>query len=737
MMAKKRGDFTQLKGEILALSRQLDSVLGEERGDELANILRTLEKNIFNVGIIGQIKAGKSTFLNALIEKPGFLPTAVNPWTAVITKLHFGKPGGPVKGGTFRFFSHAEWQELVEYGGLRRRLLNWAKDKIDWGKEKIARTPQRITYETTFQDIEIEREKIRKRATEKLGPHLKHLIGQEHRYKFLDERILKQYLCAGYDPDSPFCKDRNEGLYSDITREAEIYLPMEPFTEYTVFVDTPGTNDPFQLRSNITLDYLAEAQAIVLILAATQALTETDCQLLNRVIRTFHKDRVVVFINQIDRLNDPVGELPRVLERVKNELRSSFPDFDITVLYGSAWWAEAAHAENKKRLRGWLFDEEKFVPWGLHNNCFTQDDIERWSQDAEKYWPEIREAVLRASGIPQTREAIESVLLHERGKAILKDTANALANLAESAADERTAWAAGAERDIETMQQSADEAEKEKAKIEREITELDSKKDQLQMTLRESLDRLPMIVEELSQDLHGAMSRAVSKFATAEATKLREHGISIFDSRYWAADLVVLRDQVSQAFRDQYQEVEREYLQEQGRIEKRARAELEALGFALESTRELVLLEGIDPHPSLTALAKEVWVDLGGWWTRLWSDDEDARERASELKHRLEEAFEPVVRDLVQQTKTRLTEASERFSRSLTLAVSGVLTRLEEAKTQRHQQLEGLLKATDPAYVKNEISKIRARIETLRTEAKVLRDLAGRGRGISAIWGVT
>lgn len=89
-------------------------------------------------------------------------------------------------------------------------------------------------------------------------------------------------------------------------------------------------------------------------------------------------------------------------------------------------------------------------------------------------------------------------------------------------------------------------------------------------------------------------------------------------------------------------------------------------------------------------------MDFWGWWTRWWSGDEDAREKIFELKDKLEKAFEPVVCDLVEQTKKILIQASERFARSGTLAVKGALSRLEEAKTERQRPSRNSPRPTFP-----------------------------------------
>ena len=74
------------------------------------------------IAAVGQVKAGKSTFLSALIGRPGFLPSEVNPWTSVVTNMRFGLPGDPASGAAFHFFDEHAWQRIITGDGDTRRM---------------------------------------------------------------------------------------------------------------------------------------------------------------------------------------------------------------------------------------------------------------------------------------------------------------------------------------------------------------------------------------------------------------------------------------------------------------------------------------------------------------------------------------------------------------------------------------------------------------------------------------
>ncbi len=94
---------TQSDGILALLERLRGATDGEDYGHLFKPTEDTLVNAITSISFIGQVKAGKTSLVNSLIAKPNFLPSDVNPWTAVVTRLFFNKPGGRIKAQSFRF----------------------------------------------------------------------------------------------------------------------------------------------------------------------------------------------------------------------------------------------------------------------------------------------------------------------------------------------------------------------------------------------------------------------------------------------------------------------------------------------------------------------------------------------------------------------------------------------------------------------------------------------------------
>ena len=105
----------------------------EKKSAKLIKQLRSFEPSIT---MIGQIKAGKTSLVNAMVGRPDLLPADVNPWTSVVTSLHLNAAlPADAPTATFQFFNKDEWDHLIENGGRIGELS--ARAGADEEMEKI------------------------------------------------------------------------------------------------------------------------------------------------------------------------------------------------------------------------------------------------------------------------------------------------------------------------------------------------------------------------------------------------------------------------------------------------------------------------------------------------------------------------------------------------------------------------------------------------------------------------
>jgi hypothetical protein len=315
--------FQEELGELEDTLLDIEKIGGPEAAKKAQKLVKQLRAFEPNITMIGQIKAGKTSLVNAMAGRPGLLPADVNPWTSVITSLHLNTPlpaGAPR--ATFQFFDKNEWDHLVENGGRIGELASRAG--ADEEMEKIR------------EQISQMYEKSRKR----LGRKFELLLGQKHSYAEVDDDLMQRYVCIG-DDFAEVSQAEQQGRFADITKSADLYFDA-PFLPMPLCIrDTPGVNDTFMMREQITIKALRDSQICVVVLSAHQALSTMDMGLI-RLISNVKSRQVVIFVNRVDELSDPASQIPEIRASIMQTLADNNGPKAAKVLFGSAYWAKMA-----------------------------------------------------------------------------------------------------------------------------------------------------------------------------------------------------------------------------------------------------------------------------------------------------------------------------------------------------------------------------------------------------------
>ena len=380
--------------ELIRIANEMNEVSNNETRQFIGRIVSDLTSLKPSIAFVGQIKAGKSRLINGFTGQAEFLPSDVNPWTTVITDMHFGHPSGRTKGAEFHFFDNSQWQSLIAEG---EELRNMFPDDEDSYKREM---------------IEEQVEAMKTRAKLRLGESYKHLLGQHHDLEQLTSDDLARYVCAGDDPTEEGAYDpgSDRGLYSDITRKAEVYFDIGHFPFPLTVTDTPGVNDPLLIREEISRQYLKESDFFVVVLSAHQALSRADLKLF-RLMQALELGQIVVFINRVDELGGGAEDASKVRTDVAEGLEKALGNSDIDVLMGSAQWAHYALTGDETGI-----NHDEVLAWlRAHPEQMKQylDGVEEIKQGPG---PISREGVLRfaamiASGLPDLRRHVTRALV--------------------------------------------------------------------------------------------------------------------------------------------------------------------------------------------------------------------------------------------------------------------------------------------------------------------------------------
>ncbi len=355
----------------------IEGFVGRDTRQNFRNLRTRLDDWAARVAVIGQVKAGKSTFLNAFLHQHDFLPSDVNPWTSVVTNIRINMPNDPVSGARFEFFDESDWQEIISGGSKIRKLTEQLLPGFD--TELLRR----------------QSEEMRERAERRLGKHYSTLLGSHHDYDFLTADLLKRYVCAGPGSDEGLSRE-SLGRYAALTKVANVYMRLPEFQVPTILTDTPGVNDPFLVRDEFTCRSLDKSDVFVVVLSAHQPLTDVDIALIRILAKQDSKD-VLIFVNRIDELDNYNVEVPRVMNDVSRRLRTAIPDIDFTMVAGSGFMADLA-----------LRDDDEAV--AMREALDTEELAHYLTSKYGKVPEDIRDRLHLASGLAEVKSALSTVI---------------------------------------------------------------------------------------------------------------------------------------------------------------------------------------------------------------------------------------------------------------------------------------------------------------------------------------
>ncbi|GAA7491944.1 dynamin family protein [Helicobacter pylori] len=314
--------------------------------EELEKTLKEMqaEDRDLKVGIIGRVKAGKSSLLNALIfEGVEVLPKAATPMTASLTILKYAN----TLSAEVEFYSLKDIAELrneheryvrefnriveeeVKKQKEKQSLSNKAKEGLAKGVGKLInknKNPEAAPKENILSDEEIAKraERIAKNELEKDTK----LVSSHDQYekikksgslntKNLDPRIqanslqeLNQKLLQFVGAD---------GKYMPYTKAVRISLNNPNLKDLEV-IDTPGVNDPIASREERTKALLKDCDVVFIVSPSGQFLTDSDMSLFDRVS---HKEGLQEIYFVASQADSTVGSMSEV-EKSNQHLPTAF-----------------------------------------------------------------------------------------------------------------------------------------------------------------------------------------------------------------------------------------------------------------------------------------------------------------------------------------------------------------------------------------------------------------------------
>lgn len=248
----------------------IDDISSHAKAEEISG-LKKLKENFkiktedfyginrkLNIGVIGQVKAGKSSFLNTLLfNGQEILPKASTPKTATLTKMEYSEDNRI----QIEYYSVEEWEVLDENAmvDLDDEIYTSAREIVDMVRRRGI--DPRPYLEKGIDVIAFD-------TYEDLMARLNDYVGED-------------------------------GKFTAIIKSVTLYLNKEEFKGLSI-VDTPGLNDPIASRTIRTKEFMEVCDVVFFLSQAGSFLDKSDWTLLSSQLPQKGVKRLVLIASKYD-----------------------------------------------------------------------------------------------------------------------------------------------------------------------------------------------------------------------------------------------------------------------------------------------------------------------------------------------------------------------------------------------------------------------------------------------------
>ncbi|MDD6207026.1 MAG: dynamin family protein [Clostridiales bacterium] len=216
------------------------------------------EDRKLNIGVIGRVKAGKSTFLNSLLfDGEPVLPMAATPKTAALTKIEYDDENSI----QIEYYTKEEWEiirnnakvqsDLAEFS-LAREIIQMVKDRGLNADDYVGTVSERKVFADNGE----------------LNKELNEYVGEN-------------------------------GKYTPLVKSVSVTIDREELEDISI-VDTPGLNDPIVSRTDKTRQFMELCDVVFFLSKSTGFLDTDDVDLLVSQLPQKGVKRMVLVCTRMD-----------------------------------------------------------------------------------------------------------------------------------------------------------------------------------------------------------------------------------------------------------------------------------------------------------------------------------------------------------------------------------------------------------------------------------------------------
>ena len=375
-------NFEDLKSRLLGLTSDCRALLEAARRqtglaeaslDRSLALCRTLthqlEENKLRVAVVGPIKSGKSSFVNALMGGD-YLKRGAGVVTSIVTRVRSGAD----LAAELIFKSWAEINRDITQALVLFPSLEWQAES---GQFDIRIPDQRSALAQALAALNPEQLLSNDARNANSVLLASYLNGFDRVCEFVrEENATIRYDAAAFATHRDFAGDDNLAVY---LKDILLYIANPQLKQNIEIGDCQGSDSPNPLHLAMIQDYLLEANLILYIISSRTGLRRADIRFLNIIKKMGIIDNILFVLNADLNEHGTVNDLKRLRQRVADDLALLRPEPSIytfsALLNLFRGMPESLPSKDRQRLAQWE-QEAAFV-------SFSDRETKRFSEDLD------------------------------------------------------------------------------------------------------------------------------------------------------------------------------------------------------------------------------------------------------------------------------------------------------------------------------------------------------------------
>lgn len=308
-----------------------------QKSEEWQRVLDSFAEQgrVLRIGIIGRVKAGKSSMLNALLFNGNdILPKAATPMTAALTIMEYSENVS----AEVDFFTQQDIDEIkVKYDLFQKALDSKVKEKELENAERIKK--KKGVNSLSAEEQQECRNKAKSQAEREMKDDPSFASYDQYcRIKESGKSLsdLEQYRTISAGSVEELMNSvlnqfvGSSGAFMPFTKSVTLHIPEKGLQGLQI-IDTPGINDPVTSRGERTEQLLQDCDVVLIVSPSGQFLSSEDTDLMHRVTTKEGTQQAYLIASQVDNqlfgsesqgLSDPIHVLERISDNLTKHARN-------------------------------------------------------------------------------------------------------------------------------------------------------------------------------------------------------------------------------------------------------------------------------------------------------------------------------------------------------------------------------------------------------------------------------